>query len=164
MDARGSAECVRTEHGVAWRNDDPARARGLLAVFLQLEQIVVNGAQEFQIDQYLIHRGIADALAGFKREDEPRIVPLGELFLHQRRMHEEVAAVFLHARPERLALEQFLRRQLLRLAHLISVRAVQPHAIGGLGVAADIYLVGAVTATHHRSLGTYKIPVGGGEP
>ena len=38
-----------------------ARVRGDGQVYTP--QIVVNGAQEFQIDQYLIHRGIADALA-----------------------------------------------------------------------------------------------------
>ena len=45
------------------------------------------------------------------------------------------------------------------MAHLIAVRTVQAHAVGGLGIAADIDLIEAVRAPHDRPFGTHEIPV-----
>src|SRR5437868_8044362 len=70
--ARGCAEGVATEDGIVERYRPAATLRRLVAVLAQSREVVVNPAHEFQVDEQLIHRRVADALA----DSESRAVNL----------------------------------------------------------------------------------------
>ena len=63
MNAGRRAEGVAPEDGVVERYRPAATLGSLLAILAQARQVVVNPAHELQVDEQLIHRRVADALA-----------------------------------------------------------------------------------------------------
>src|SRR4030095_9969260 len=75
VDAGGGAKCVATEDRIIEGNGPVAGFSGLVAVFAQAHQVVLNPAQQLQIYQQLIHRGVADALSHPERRAMDLIGP-----------------------------------------------------------------------------------------
>src|ERR1700681_791012 len=62
-----SAKRITAKDRVIERNGPMASLSSFVAVFTQADQIIFNPAQEFQINQQLIHRGVADSLSHAER-------------------------------------------------------------------------------------------------
>src|SRR5262249_36845682 len=63
MNACGGAEGIATKDGVVVRKGPAASVRGSTTILAQARKIVINPPHQFEIDQQLIERRIANALA-----------------------------------------------------------------------------------------------------